>query len=456
MTRKNLLIAVLLLAGVPLLPASEPDPVLVPTPRAKVLAATAASRPFLAASRSQQPVDLATRGYAESELVVRGSTSTNQSWVTRILVRQPQDTRRFSGRAIVELLNASAQYESAPLWGFSWEYFLRRGDAWVGVTTSPAGVDTLKTFNAARYEALNLAAGQPGGCGTARQGAPADDVIAQVGALLRSSSKENPLLNLNPQRLIAAGYSESGDRITHFAATLHGDMRRGDDAPIFDGYLNVAGLAALSPACVAAGVPRDVPFVSVLSGMNIVVVPDGSGETRGDGWRVFEVAGAEGAHPTTAAVPVTGDLTTAARVPAEIVCREPVMDQILGYAINAVWQQFDDLLVLKQPMVNLPPIAGGINGETSGGWRLPQVELPLMGPVPRRSETATAAPKGCNTITGSMARFDAATLKQRYRDRNEYLRRFNTAVDEAVRNRLLVKEDAAALKAATARTTPTF
>jgi hypothetical protein len=453
MIHRNLFIGALLLVGARLLPGAEPDAVLASTPRAKLLAATATSRPFLGASRSQQPVDLATRGYAESELLVRGFTSTNQAWVTRILVRRPQDTRKFSGRVIVELLNASAQYDSAPLWGFSWEYFLRRGDAWIGVTTSPAAVDTLKTFNAVRYEALNLPAGGVGGCGAAQQEAPAGDIIAQVGSLLRSSSKENPLLNLNPQRLIAAGYAESGDQLTYFSATLHDDMRRGDGAPIFDGYLNVAGVAALSPDCVAAGPPRDVPFVTVLSGMQIVVVPEGS-ETRSDGWRVFEVPGAEGALPPAAAVPVTSDLTTAAKGSAEIVCREPVMAQILGHAINGVWQQFDDLLLLKQPMIDLPPIASA--GEAPGGWRLPQVELPLVGPAPRRSAGATDAPGGCNSATGSMSRFDAATLKQRYRDRSEYLRRFNAAVDEAVRNRLLVKEDAAALKTGTARTTPAF
>jgi len=43
-----------------------------------------------------------------------------------------------------------------------------------------------------------------------------------------------------------------------------------------------------------------------------------------------------------------------------------------------------------------------------------------------------------------------------YRDRNEYLRRFNAAADEAVKNRLLIKEDAAAAKASAARTTPAF
>jgi Alpha/beta hydrolase domain len=165
MIHKKLFIGALLMAGSPLLQAAEPDPVLVATPRAKVLATTASSRPFLAAARSQQPVDLAARGYVESEVAVRGHINASQPYVTRMLVRRPLDARNFSGRVIVELLDASGQFESAPLWGFSWEYFLRRGDAWVGVTVSPVSADTLKKFNASRYGTLNLATGEAGGCG---------------------------------------------------------------------------------------------------------------------------------------------------------------------------------------------------------------------------------------------------------------------------------------------------
>ena len=50
-------------------------------------------------------------------------------------------------------------------------------------------------------------------------------------------------------------------------------------------------------------------------------------------------------------------------------------------------------------------------------------------------------------MTGSMRRYDTARLKSLYKDRNEYIRRFNAAVDQAVEEGRLVKEDAAALKA---------
>lgn len=457
MIHKKLFVVALLLAGSQSLQAAEPDPVLVATPRAKVLATTATSRPFLAAARTQQPVDLAVRGYIESEVAVRGHIDGVQSWATRLLVRRPLDARKFSGRVIVELLDASMQHESAPVWGFSWEHFLRRGDAWVGVTTSPAVVNALRKFNAARYASLSLVAGA-GGCADVQQGgAAAQEVMAQVGALLRSSSKENPLQGLNLQRLIAAGYSSGGDQITSFAATAHRMLRLGDGGPIFDGYLNISGVAAVSPAC-AASLPRGVPFVSVMTEADIARVPDRArGDAQTDGLRVHEIAGAEGARPLPASAPVAADLATAGiAVPAAAVCREPLMDQTLVHALNAIWQQLDDLIVLKQPMTILPPIETGSEGNRLGGWRLPQVDLPLAGLVPGRPQGTPGAPRVCSAATGSMPRFDAATLKQLYRDRNEYLRRFNAAVDLAAMERLLVKEDAAALKAAAVRSTPTF
>jgi hypothetical protein len=53
-------------------------------------------------------------------------------------------------------------------------------------------------------------------------------------------------------------------------------------------------------------------------------------------------------------------------------------------------------------------------------------------------------------------RFDAARLRQLYRNRTEYLKQFNAAVDQALMNRSLVKEDADAMKAAAIRSAPTF
>jgi hypothetical protein len=151
-------------------------------------------------------------------------------------------------------------------------------------------------------------------------------------------------------------------------------------------------------------------------------------------------------------------------LPPANLCREPRSDLPAGFAFNAIWQQLDDLLVLKQPMVTLPRIetdAAGAplpdaNGNARGGWRLPQMEVPLARYAGRSSpQDAGASSAGVCAQTGAMQRFEPAQLKALYRDRNEFLRRFNAAVDVALQARLLVKEDAESLKAA-ARTAPAF
>jgi hypothetical protein len=495
MLREKLSMAVLLLAAAQLLQAAEP--LLVPTPRASVLAYSATNRPFLAAAKSQQPVDLAARGYAETELLVRGYANiydwaaagsrevvvrtANLPYTTRILVRRPQGARRFSGRVIVELLDSSARHESAPLWGLSFEHFLRSGDVWVGVTVKPGAAAALQKFDAVRYAALGFAFRQPEGCavpGDTEDGL-AFDVMAQVGALLRSSSKENPLLGLDPQRLIAAGYAEAGGTITTFANALHARLRLGNRAPIFDGYLNAAG-SMVTPInqCAAAlpdgdarraALPRDVPFVTVMTESDFNRAPAlrrADSDAERDVFRLYEIAGAAHSGPFAAGIPAQKDLALVGLdLPAAALCREPRSDFPAKFAFNAIWQQFDELLVLQLPMSSVPRIETDAsmaprvdaNGNVLGGWRLPQMQLPLARYAGRSTPASDndQARRSC-AMTGAMQRFDAAKLKAQYRDRNEYLRRFNAAVENAVLDGLLVREDAAALKAAAPSGLPVF
>jgi hypothetical protein len=476
--------------------AQAAEPLLVPTPRASTITTSATNRPFLAAARTQQPVDLAARGYSESELLLRGYANiyewagagaelavrqANQPFVTRLLVRRPQDAGKFSGRVIVELLNPSGDYDFAPLWGFSFEHFLRRGDVWVGVTVKPSAAATLQKFDPVRYAALNFAFRQAEGCAEPRdaESGLAWDAIAQAGALLRSSSKENPLLDLNPQRLIAAGYSQTGGYVTTFANALHGRLRLGNEAPIFDGYLNAAGstaapinqcAAALPEADPRRGVlPRDVPFVTVMTESDFSRAPTlrrDDSDAAEDVFRLYEIAGASHSGPFAAGLPAAADLAIVGlEVPAANLCREPRSDFPLGYAFNAIWQQFDELLVQKQPMVSLPRIetdAGmtpkqDAGGNALGGFRLPHIDVPVARYAGRSTPAAETdrARRVCE-LTGSVQRFDVARLKSLYRDRAEYLRRFNAAVDQALLDRRLVNEDAVALKASAARAAPAF
>jgi hypothetical protein len=470
---------------------------LVATPRAKPLAVSATNRPFLAADRTEQPVALKAAGFEEAEYLISGLANiydwtTNEratqlsvrtaavSYATRILVRRPTDARKFSGVVVVELLDAADSYDRAPLWGLSWQQFLRHGDVWVGVTVRPEAAAALRRFDPVRYDAISFNFNQPEEC---RANAPdtesglAWDLIAQVGALLRSSSKENPLLELHPHFVIGAGYGEAGAYITTYANALHAVQRRGDGAPIYDGYLNAAGAQLSVPInqCAAplAGddprrraLPRDVPFVTVMTEADFNLAPTlrrADSDAPEDVFRLYEIPGAAQVGTRPAGMPGAADLQIAGIVPREAdPCVEPAADLPVGLVFNAIWQQYDEWLAEGRSMLSLSRIEtladGGPRhdeaGNASGGWRLPQLEEPLavyaISPPPREAGDRAAA------VCAAMHPFDSAKLKSLYRDRAGYLRRFNAAVDRAVEERRLVPEDGEALKDQQKQASPTF
>jgi hypothetical protein len=504
-----------LLAFAPALPALEPmAPQLVATPRARALPVSATNRPFLAADRVQQPVNLAALGYSETEYLVQGFANV-YAWAggpgeatagvrdaaipytTRILVRRPRDASKASGMVVVELLNPTGLYDFAPLWGFSWEHFTRRGDVWVGVTVKPVAATTLRRFDSVRYAALNFSYAQQADCRPAppREGLPGAsdprvnppdaenglgwDLIAQVGALLRSSSKENPLLDLAPRHIVAAGYSQTGGYVTTFANAMHRLLRLGNGAPVFDGYLNAAGANAVPiNQCAEAlasddprrsVLPRDVPFVMAMTESDFNSQPalrrEDSDEPR-DVFRLYEIAGSGHAGPFAAGVPTAADLAIAGfAAPADGLCFEQRGDFPAGLAFNAIWQQYVEWLTARIPMVSLPRIQTDAthrplrdaNGNALGGWRLPQLDLPLAtyaGSGTPRDDSARAR-TACE-LTGVMQPFSSAQLQSLYRSRNEYLGLFRTLVDQAVTDRRLTKEDGEALKKQPASALPTF
>jgi Alpha/beta hydrolase domain len=480
---------------------------LVATPRATAVPVSATNQPFLAAARAEQPVSLDAAGYAESEFVVSGVANvydwttngratelsvhaTEVPYATRMLLRRPTDPRKFSGFVFVELLDAGDLYDRAPLWGLSWQQFLRRGDAWVGLTVTPAAIAALRRFDSVRYAGLTFAHQQAADChpaATDLRANPPDtesglawDAIAQVGALLRSGSKENPLLDLNPRHVIAAGYGEAGAYIVTYANALHAALRLGDGAPIYDGYLSAAGAQLAVPInhCVPAlpeqdprrgALPRDVPFVTVMTESDFNLAPSlrrADSDAPEDVFRLYEIPGAAHTGPYPAGMPVAADLQIAGFAPpATDLCTDAPGDFPGGLAFNAIWEQYAQFLGGGRSMVSLSRIEtlpdGGPRhdemGNASGGWRLPQLEVPLAvyagHSTPR--DTSERAAAVC-ALTGSRQPFAAARLKSLYHDRAQYLKRLRAAVDLAVQERRLVGGDGTTLSNQPVQDLPAF
>src|SRR5690606_18714720 len=100
-----------------------------------------------------------------------------------------------------------------------------------------------------------------------------------------------------------------------------------------------------------------------------------------DIFRLYEIAGSGHAGPFAAGVPNAGDLRIAGfGPPPEDMCVEPAGNFPVGLAFNAIWQQYADWLVARQPMASAPRIltdeahrpVRDEHGNAQGGFRLPQ------------------------------------------------------------------------------------
>ena len=463
---------------------------LVPTPRATELPITATNRPFLGAASAQQPINLASSGYVEKEYLVTGlaglydwapqgakpavrGRGDNHPYATRMLVRRPADLKQFSGRVIVELLSAAAGYDTAPLWGLSAAQVMQAGDIWVGLTVKPSAAETLRRFDALRYARINFSVTSSADCKSDPVNTDhglAWDIIAQAGALLRSSSKENPLVDFDVRRLVAAGYAQAGGYVAAYVNVAHEELRLGNERPVYDAYVDAAGAVGAAPinACAApldaadprrqVG-PRDAPVVTVMTQTDAARTKwmrRTDSDAEDDVYRLYEIAGMGHATPLPVGLPSSGDRKIAGLDPADLSCAEPTSSFPSGLAMNAIWQQLEDFMVRGTPLGKAPRIevaADGVVqldglGNARGGWRLPQLDLALAAySGTRRARPDAPGSQGLCALTGSMRRFDSAKLKSLYGTRATYLKLFNAAVDAAVAERRLTAADGAAAKA---------
>ena len=153
-----------LFAALTTLVATSAAAAIVPTPEAREVPVTEASRPYLGAAHNLRPVDLGAAGYVETETLVSGSgqifdwgpdgkaaalATPAQPFTGRILVRKPADKAKFSGVVVVELMNDSRNGDWPIIWGYVHDQLMANGDVWVGITSPRASIG-LKKFDPAR------------------------------------------------------------------------------------------------------------------------------------------------------------------------------------------------------------------------------------------------------------------------------------------------------------------
>ena len=203
--------------------------------------------------------------YEAREYFISGTTSNGVPYKTRIVIRKPQDNARFNG-----LILAESMHPSGNPWVFHFTQVYAMTTGVIGLeilTTTPAG---LAAANAARYKDLVV----PNGA--------TNDILAQVGALIKSDHKDNPLSGLAVRKMILAGSSASAAVAQNYLTNAHMAQRLADMKPIYDGFM---------PTSANGQIPViDVPTILVPT-MREAFAGNGTTQPDNEKLRVYEFAG---------------------------------------------------------------------------------------------------------------------------------------------------------------------
>lgn len=400
-------------------------------------------------------IALESHGYVEEEFFLSGTARTydtsdstpatapstlapivreNIPYRTRMVVRRPKDPARFNGTVVLEWLNTTDGFDGEYYWVQAHKHLLRDGYVYVGLSAQDQSISHpqtgLKTFSAARYGDLDVAAGGDECC---RNAETAFDIFAQAGRAVR----EDPsvLRGFDVRHLIGVGMSQSGRRMSVYANYVH------PGAPVYDAFLTQVHISRL----------RDdlgVPVIRVLSESEYDNRLDDeqdtelrkswwiAGTSHGDivqrtgrtGVRLRDLG--VGLTPADACGPTGpfGERMTRTRTP-------------LGHVVNAAIHALREYLERGTPLPSAPlpawaPEPAWVerdeHGNARGGIRLAAIEVP----------TARADGLECGNI-GVWEPFSPGKLKALYPSHEEYVAKVRAAVEASVKAGFVLPEDAA-------------
>jgi hypothetical protein len=202
--------------------------------------------------------------YEVKEYFVSG-TANGQPYKSRLVVRRPASGRPFSGLVLAESMHGSG---AAHMFEFTATYTMASGHAAVEIlTTSPM---QLAQQNQARYADLQVGGGQ------------ASEILAQVGALVRSGK---PLGGQRVRKMVLAGTSMSAGTVLNYLPA-HRVFRTPDMQRIYDGFYPTSN-GSLVPDV-------DVPVVHMPTMLEVAapnITDRADSDEPGRQYRLYQVAG---------------------------------------------------------------------------------------------------------------------------------------------------------------------
>ncbi len=417
-----------------------------------------------------------------------GLVQEEMPYATRLLMVRPRDNARFSGRVHAYIFhNLVAQVTVE-------RNLLRQGDVVLGLEgcsgtrfgplESPSGgIAHLHKVNLERYRDLHFSYADPlawpdlkpgklaeafktmdFGSADASSGvflqeisrsyAQAPDVMTQLAHALKLNNPAFPFEG-KVTRLFSYAASGGSTFLTPYIDYHHDAGMLPDDRPPFDGYLVMVGrLPETRPkGAVLAYLESENEFITGIK-MERVCPPD----TDDPPFRIYQIPGA--GHTISAPLPevTAAQASTELRdvgkvVPGGIVglsdrgeAPEGVLpyDKINTPIIWGLWNNMYAWIEQGVPMPNVPRIkrdpkapdgiARDEHGNAAGGLRTPWVEVPDATYLAKFSQK--------NPLRAGLRPFNDEKMKELYGSRERYLQLVNEKIDQMVRDRWIMPEDA--------------
>jgi hypothetical protein len=426
-----------LVSGFGTLTLADPVPnptVIGPIPVTVPLGDPSHDYPYLATA-----IDLASQGYIEEEFFIEGTAHRYNTpslatgsvvegdephpYKTRVVVRRPISANHFNGTVILEWYNVTAQYDLEVDWFESNEYFMRSGTAWVGVSAQRVGVNDLRNWSPTRYGTLDVTDG-----GTITNDSLCYDIYSQAAQAIRSPLGIDLLGGLQADVIIATGHSQSAGRLSTYHNSIH--PLHG----VLDGFIIHGSDSALRQ-------DLDVKVMKVLAEFD---VRSQSSEVDTDHYRRWETAGTShiGNKEQEAYTPLV--IRDRGAVAPRDCTKTPFSLIPFHYVLNAA---YDNLVRWVQGGAE-PSVAPRIQWSSSTTKARDSYGNVLGGIRLSQHEVATGVNTGDNSGTGfcilfgSHELFDAATLRDLYRNHGAYVSPVNHVTDENLAEGFILTEDA--------------
>jgi hypothetical protein len=348
--------------------------------------------------------DMAHYSYRAAEYFVAG-TAAGKPYTTRLVIRRPTDDAALSGLAVAEAMHPIG---AAHAFEYNSVYIMDSGHVAVEIAT--AGTQNFSRFNEARYVRINVENDQ------------ANEILAQVGALVRSS--QGPLAGAAPRNMVLWGTSASSGILTRYLPG-HAVYRTPDMQHIYNGFMPTSNGSNIQPV--------DVPMIQVPTQHEYsrVATAQQDGDEPGTQFRVYEFAG-------------LGHLDSRNNVRFQPgACEHPLssfpLEAYMSVALHHLLQWVDsgvappnaDRALLDRNVRN----DGSLmvldeHGNVVGGIRNPYIDFPIAKYTERNSQTPNATGFNLCGLSVYTTPIPASELRAMYGSTASYVQQFEARLNE--------------------------